>query len=209
MSVASARAFLAIWGVVLICSVVWFIVGLSHLNFDFRQMSAGMVVPAVAVVVSAVFILSALLLFGHFCEATIEYRAGSESGADADAVLVIRWVLGSQRSIRRADVRQIVVIPHLALPSRSGSATVLRAIVTTDDGSRWAFTPRNADIATRLTEAGFTVEVDDEALTPSSAFRRYPGSIGSGERVASHLTTGAVIIGGVVLVWGLWEALHL
>jgi|SRR5690625_1044206 len=209
MSVTSARAFLAVCGGVFIGCVGWLCIGLQRLNFNYRQLSSDMVAPAAIGLISGAFLLVALFMFSRFMEATIERRNGARANARAGTTLVVRRVLRPPKSIDLADIEQIVLIPNLVLPSRTGPSSVLRVVVRMRSGSVFAFTPRNANIRNMFTDAGIEAEVDDDVLTPDSASHRYPGSAGLGERAAALLGPAAILVGVAVLVWVIWEASHL
>src|SRR5690625_5223776 len=126
MSVTSARAFLAVCGDAFIGCVDWLCIGLIQLTSKHRRLPSDMVPPAPFGLISGASPLVALFMVSRFMEATIERRNGARANARAGTTLVVRRVLRPPKSIDLADIEQIVLIPNLVLPTRTGPSSVLR-----------------------------------------------------------------------------------
>ena len=201
MSITAGRAFLAVAGALLIGCIVWFSVAWFGASVDVRSRPPVLVAPTVVGLMAAIAIVVAAPLFSRFVEVTFE-------GADREGALVIRSVLRPRRSMPLETIDQVVLLKHLDLPSRAPSSSALRVWIRTKDGSVVAFTPRDVDFEYRLHTAGVSVGTERERLTPGRAARKYPGSVGLGERLVEPLMWTAIVVPLIVAGWLIWQALR-
>ncbi|MFF7294174.1 hypothetical protein ACFY9N_16715 [Microbacterium sp. NPDC008134] len=184
VSVFAGRVFLAITGSVFLVAVAWAGWAWPGEGPD----AAGLGVLLALAVIAAVLWIAAAVLTVRFVEATVDERS-----------VTLRRVWGRSRTIDRASVDEVVLF-SLILPTRLGTTATRRVLLRRKGAQVAAFTPRAAGFAAVLARCGWDPVVIADPLTPPEATRRYPGSVGRGERLAHLLPVGAIIVGATAAV---------
>jgi hypothetical protein len=132
-------------------------------------------------VVAVTFLIAGLLLFPRFVEARVR----------GDSV-VVRRVFGA-RVIPVADIREIVVLHGLVLPSRVAGPLARRILLRGASTVIEAFSTPTASVADALRRRGVpAIEVHD-LLSPSEARRRFPGSVSLAETLLGPVLVAVLL----------------
>jgi hypothetical protein len=185
VSVFAGRVFLGITGSVFLVALGW--AGLARVSGGSDV--GGLGVPLALGLTAAVLWITGAALTVRFVEATVDARS-----------VTLRRVWGWSRTIDRASVDEVVLF-SLILPTRPGTTATRRVLLLRKGAHVAAFTPRAAGFAAVLARCGWDPVVIADPLTPPEATRRYPGSVGRGERLAHLLPVGAIIVGVIAAVW--------
>ncbi|MCK2024011.1 hypothetical protein KZC52_13815 [Microbacterium sp. kSW2-24] len=185
VSVLAGRVFLAITGAVCVAALVGAGVAWRSTGSDAGGLGILLAIGGIAAVL---WVVGAVLTV-PFVEATVDAHG-----------LVIRRVWGRRRVVEIADVDEVVVLADLILPSRVATAPKPRVVLRREGAVVATFTPRDAAVVADLARCGWAPVTIADPLTPSEATRRYPGSVGRGERFSHVLPLGAVVVGAAVAI---------
>lgn len=180
MSITAARVFLAsTLGAMVVCAI-W--AGIAwHVAGRFSPSSG---LPVALTLVAAVLLISGLLFFPRFVEARV---SGDE--------LVVRRVFG-RRVVDVADVREVVILAGLILPSRVSGPLVRRVMLRGESGVIDAFSAPDDQVVDALRSRDVPMIVIEEALSAAQARRRVPGLMSAAEVIVGPAL--AVIVVGAL-----------